>query len=68
MTHRPDYLPECTASIRGTCLAEAEGGAACAVEDGECIYASTTPPGYDGPSVTEATADDRRWDLGKAGE
>lgn len=37
------YVPECPASIRGTCLVEAQGGTACAVEDGECIHAAPEP-------------------------
>lgn len=38
-----EYVPECAASVRGACLAEALGSTACAVEDGECIHAAPDP-------------------------
>lgn len=37
------YVPECTASIRGTCLAEAQGETACDTDAGECIHAAPMP-------------------------
>ncbi|WP_405558943.1 hypothetical protein OHV08_33920 [Streptomyces canus] len=37
------YVPECTASIRGFCLAEAQSETACDTEAGECIYAAPAP-------------------------
>ena len=37
------YVPECTASIRGFCLAEAQSETACDTETGECIYAAPMP-------------------------
>lgn len=43
LVRREDYVPECIASIRGTCLAEAQGDTACAVEDGECVHAAPMP-------------------------
>lgn len=68
MTGRAAYLPECTASIRGTCLAESQGSTGCAVEDGECIYAAQTGlAGGDGPSVAECAAADRHWPPGSEG-
>lgn len=38
-----EYVPECTASIRGICLAEAQGGTACDTDAGECTHAAPTP-------------------------
>lgn len=43
LVRREDYVPECTASTRGLCLAEAQGDTACAVEDGECVHAAPMP-------------------------
>lgn len=37
------YVPECTASIRGFCLAEAQSETACDTDAGECIHAAPTP-------------------------
>lgn len=34
------YVPECTASVRGFCLAEAQSETACDTEAGECIHAA----------------------------
>jgi hypothetical protein len=40
VTNGEQYAPECTASIRGTCLAEAQSETACDTEAGECIHAA----------------------------
>jgi hypothetical protein len=43
LVRREDYVPECTASIRGICLAEARSETACDTDAGECIYAAPPP-------------------------
>lgn len=40
VTSGEQYVPECTASIRGFCLAEAQSETACDTEAGECIHAA----------------------------
>jgi hypothetical protein len=41
--HGEQYVPECAASIRDTCLAELQGDTACDTEAGECIHAMPMP-------------------------
>jgi hypothetical protein len=43
VTNGEQHVPECTASIRGTCLAEAQSETACDTEAGECIHAAPMP-------------------------
>ena len=43
LVHAEQYVPECTASIRGSCLAELQGDTACDTEAGECIHAAPMP-------------------------
>ncbi|MEU9323239.1 hypothetical protein AB0D91_05405 [Streptomyces canus] len=43
LVRREECVPECTASIRGTCLAEAQSEPVCDTDAGECIYAAPMP-------------------------
>jgi hypothetical protein len=43
LVRREEYEPECAASIRGFCLAEAQGDTACDTDAGECIHAAPMP-------------------------
>lgn len=43
VVRREEYVPECTASIRGFCLAEAQSETVCDTKARECIYAAPAP-------------------------
>jgi hypothetical protein len=53
------YTPECSASIRGICLALCQGDTSCDVDAGECIYAAPMPTSAPNPPRRDRRAIER---------